>query len=136
MATKKQQRRRQKQKRHDYEEVYVDDEGNELDPDEAEELVGPTARKSERAKTKQPVSARERRALEPPSWRRALRRGLIFFPLMLLVIFLLSPELTTVQKVINTLVLMAFFIPFSYFMDSIMWRSVQRRLAKQGEKKS
>lgn len=135
MATKKQQRRRQKLKRHDYEEVYVDDEGNELDPEEAEQIVGGTSRKSEGTKAKAPASARERRALEPPSWRKALRRGLIFFPLMLLVIFLLSPELTTMQKVINTVVLMAFFIPFSYFMDSIMWRSMQRRLARQGEKK-
>jgi hypothetical protein len=133
MATKKQQRRRQKQQRHEYEEVYVDEAGNELDPEEAEQLVAPAARKSEKAKA--PATARERRALEPPSWRRALRRGLIFFPLMLLVIFLLSPELTTAQKLLNTVVLMAFFIPFSYFMDSIMWRSMQRRLARQGEKK-
>ena len=136
MATKKQQRRRQKLKRHEYEEVYVDDEGNELDPDEAEELVGTsTAHRSEKTKSKAP--ARDtRRTVDPPSWRRTFRRGLIFFPLMLAVIFLLSPELTTIQKVLNTLVLMAFFIPFSYFMDSIMWRSMQRRLARSGEKKS
>jgi hypothetical protein len=136
MATKKQQRRRQKLQRHEYEEVYVDEEGNELDPDQAEQLAGATpARSATKAKAKAPAGD-NRRALEPPSWRKTLRRGLIFFPLMLLVIFLLSPELTTVQKVINTLVLMAFFLPFSYFMDSMMWRSMQRRIARQGEKKS
>jgi cytochrome c-type biogenesis protein CcmH/NrfG len=134
MATKKQQRRRQKLQRHEWEEVYVDEEGNELDPDEAEQIVGASpARKAEKAKA---PARGTRRALEPPSWRKTLRRGLIFFPLMLLVIFLLSPELSTVQKVINTLVLMAFFIPFSYFMDSMMWRSMQRRLAREGDKKS
>jgi cytochrome c-type biogenesis protein CcmH/NrfG len=134
MATKKQQRRRQKQHRHEYEEVYVDEEGNELDPDEAEQLAAADpARKTEKAN--RPAAGDNRRALEPPSWRKSLRRGLIFFPLMLLVIFLLSPELSTAAKVINTLVLMAFFIPFSYFMDSMMWRSVQRRLAREGDKK-
>jgi hypothetical protein len=135
MATKKQQRRRQKLQRHEYEEVYVDEEGNELDPDEAEQMVGSTARKTEKGKA--PArGGNERRALEPPSWRKTFRRGLIFFPLMLLVIFLLSPELSTAQKVINTVVLMGFFLPFSYFMDSMMWRSMQRRIARGGEKKS
>ena len=133
MASKKQQRRRQKLQRHEWEEVYVDDEGNELDPDEAEQLVATgSARKASKPKA---AAGDNRRGLEPPSWRKTFRRGLIFFPLMLLVIFLLSPELTTVQKVINTLVLMAFFLPFSYFMDSMMWRSMQRRLARQGDKK-
>jgi cytochrome c-type biogenesis protein CcmH/NrfG len=132
MASRKQQRRRQKLQRHEYEEVYVDEEGNELDPEEAEQLVrAAPARRAERAK-----AVDSRRAVEPPSWRKTFRRGLIFFPLMLLVIFLLSPELTTVQKLINTVVLMAFFLPFSYFMDSMMWRSMQRRLARQGDKKA
>ena len=31
---------------------------------------------------------------------------------------------------------MAFFLPFSYFMDTMMWRSYQRRIARAGEKKS
>jgi cytochrome c-type biogenesis protein CcmH/NrfG len=135
MATKKQQRRRQKLKRHEYEEVYVDEEGNELAPEEAEELVGGRpARKAERRRT-EPAARGAGRTIDPPSWRRTLRRGAIFFPLMLAVVFLLSPELSTPAKVINTLVLMAFFIPFSYFMDSMMYRSFQRRLARPGEKK-
>jgi hypothetical protein len=136
MASKKQQRRRQKLQRHEYEEVYVDEQGNVLDPEEAEQLAAATpARKTEKAKQKAPARG-QRRPVDPPSWRRTFRRGLIFFPLMLAVIFLLSPELSTAQKIVNTLVLMAFFIPFSYFMDSIMWRSMQRRLARQGDKKT
>jgi hypothetical protein len=137
MATRKQQRRRQKLHRHEYEEVYVDEEGNVLDPDEAEQLAGaPPARRAEKAKQSRPARGNARRAIDPPSWRRTFRRGLLFFPLMLAVIFLLSPELSTAQKIVNTLVLMAFFIPFSYFMDSIMWRSMQRRLARDGDKKA
>ncbi|MGZ8783407.1 MAG: hypothetical protein ACXWZB_07920 [Gaiellaceae bacterium] len=135
MPTRKQQRRRQKLKRHEYEEVYVDEEGNVLPPEEAEELaVAQRATKPEKASRDRPTT-RAGRALEPPSWRRTVRRGLIFFPLMLIVVFLLSPELSLVAKVANTLVLMGFFLPFSYFMDSMMWRSYQRRIARTDDPK-
>ena len=135
MATKKQQRRRQKLKRHEYEEVYVDEEGNVLPPEEAEEIVGPTtARKAERAPKDRPTT-RAGRALEPPSWRKTFRRGLLFFPLMLITVMLLGRELTLVQQVFQTVVLMCFFLPFSYFMDSMMWRSYERRIARMGDSK-
>ena len=73
MATKKQQRRRQKLKRHEYEEVYVDDEGRELDPEEAEELVS-AAQPEKTAKAKKDAAPQRGRTIEPPSWRRTLRR--------------------------------------------------------------
>jgi hypothetical protein len=135
VATKKQQRRRQKQMRHEYEEVYVDETGRELDPGEAEELVGSTGAKKTSGPARSRAAERGRRAVEPPSWRRTGRRALLFFPLMLGVVFLLSPELSVAAKVFNTVVLMGFFLPFSYFMDSMMWRSYQRRLERAGEKK-
>jgi hypothetical protein len=134
MPTRKQQRRRQKLKRHEYEEVYVDEEGNVLDPEEAEELVA--ARPAKAARAAKPQPQRGGRVVEPPSWRRTARRGLLFFPLMLLTVYLLAgDEVTTVGKVLQTLVLMAFFLPFSYFMDTVMWRSFQRRLARDEEPK-
>jgi hypothetical protein len=135
MATKKQQRRRQKLKRHEYEEVYVDDEGNELPPEEAEELAAvSTSRRAERTRKEKPTT-RAGRVLEPPSWRKTLKRGLLFFPLMLITVMLLGQELTLAQQVFQTLVLMGFVLPFSYFMDSMMWRSYQRRIARTGEPK-
>lgn len=136
MPSKKQIRRQQKLKRHEYEEVYIDEEGRELDPAEAEELLGAPymSPKAAKAARRQPA-ARAARVIEPPSVRRTLRRGLLFFPLMLVVVFLLSPELSTATKVINTLVLMAFFLPFSYFMDSMVHRSYQRRLDRDDPKK-
>jgi cytochrome c-type biogenesis protein CcmH/NrfG len=134
VATKKQQRRRQKQKRHEYEEVYVDDEGRELDPDEAEQLVGEQpARKAKT--TKSEPSQRGGRTVDPPSWRRTLRRGAIFFPLMLLTVMLLGRDLSLAAQIGQTVVLMAFFLPFSHFMDSMVWRSYQRRIAKQADAK-
>jgi hypothetical protein len=135
MATKKQQRRRQKLKRHEYEEVYVDEEGNVLPPEEAEELaVVSTSRKAERTPKDRPTT-RGGRVLEPPSWRKTLKRGLLFFPLMLITVMLLGKDLTLAQQVFQTLVLMGFFLPFSYFMDSMMWRSYQRRIARAGDSK-
>ena len=73
--------------------------------------------------------------LEPPSWRKTLKRGLLFFPLMLITVMLLGKDLTLAQQVFQTIVLMGFFLPFSYFMDTMMWRSYQKRLARSGEKK-
>ncbi len=135
MATKKQQRRRQKLKRHDYEEVYVDDEGNVLPPEEAEELaVATSSRKAERAPKNSPAQ-RGRRVLEPPSWRKTVKRGLLFFPLMLITVMLLGKDLSLAQQIFQTIVLMGFFLPFSYFMDSMMWRSHQRRIARSGDAK-
>ena len=132
MPTRKQIRRQQTLKRHEYAEVYVDEEGRELDPDEAEELLG--APLSPKAAKKQPP-ARAARVIEPPSLRRTLRRGLLFFPLMLVTVILLGNNLTLQQQIAQTVVLMAFFLPFSYFMDSMVYRSYQRRLARNEPKK-
>jgi hypothetical protein len=135
VATKKQQRRRQKLKRHDYEEVYVDEEGNVLPPEEAEQLaVASTSRKAERAPKQRPAT-RSGRVIEPPSWRKVLKRGLLFFPLMLITVMLLDRDRPLAEQVFQTVVLMAFFLPFSYFMDSMMWRSHQRRIGRAGDSK-
>ncbi len=136
MPTRKQRRRREKLKRHEWEEVYVDEEGNELDPDEVEELAAPAHGKAAKTAKAQPRQGAGGRVVEPPSLRRVMRRGLLFFPLMLITVFLLAgDEVTTAGKIIQTLVLMAFFLPFSYFMDSLLWRSYQRRLARAQDAK-
>jgi hypothetical protein len=135
MPTKKQIRRQQKLKRHEWEEVYVDEEGRELDLEEAAELIGATeSPKAAKAAKKQPP-ARAGRTIEPPSLRRTLRRGLLFFPLMLVTVILLGKDLTLAQQIAQTVVLMAFFLPFSYFMDTMMYRSYQRRIASRNEPK-
>ena len=135
MPSRKQQRRRQKLKRHEYEEVYVDEQGRVLDPEEAEELVAARPAKSAKAAKAEPTR-RGGRAIDPPSWRRTGRRGLLFFPLMLVTVFLLAgDEVTTAAKVVQTVALMAFFLPFSYFMDTMVWRAAQRRLDRADETK-
>jgi hypothetical protein len=134
MPSRKQIRRQQKLKRHEYEEVYVDEEGRELPPEEAEELLGATTPRAAKAAKTQPAS-RGARTIEPPSLRRTLRRGLLFAPLMLVVVILLGDQLTLAQQITQTVVLMAFFLPFSYFMDTMVYRSYQRRMARTGDKK-
>jgi hypothetical protein len=71
------------------------------------------------------------RTVDPPSWRKTLRRALIFAPLMFVILYLLKPEGGTPATVaFQVVLLMVFFIPFSYFMDSVMFRMAQKRAAK------
>ena len=117
MATKKQRRRRAKEHRHDY--VWVDDEGNEVEPDEA------TSDKSA------PRGRSPRRDPQAPSWQRTFKRGAIFAPIMFGTVLLLSPDLPMGQKIANTLLIVAIFVPFSYFLDRLFYRQAQRRAARQ-----
>jgi len=116
MATKKQRRRKAKEQRHDY--VWVDDEGNELDPEDIQPDKGPGRARS------------TRRDPQAPSWRRTFKRGAIFAPIMFGTVLLLSPGLATETKITQTLLLLAIFIPFSYFIDRFFYRSAQRRAAR------
>lgn len=120
MATKKQRRRREKGLRHEY--VWVDDEGNELAPDEVQaDGSSPSSRSA---------PARSGRTVQAPSWRRSLKRGAIFAPIMLATVMLLSSNLTLSQQVTQALFIVSIFIPFSYFLDRVMYRSFQKRQAR------
>ena len=46
-------------------------------------------------------------------------------------VFLLSPNLSLAQKLTQTLLIVAIFIPFSYFLDRFFYRSDQRRNARR-----
>jgi hypothetical protein len=129
MPSRKQRRRRAKERRHEWEEVWVDDEGNEIDPPEDE----PPTRNAKRAS----APARRQggmRQVQPPSWRRVAKRGLIFAPLMFLTVTFLSTSLSTTEKILQTAFLLAFFLPFSYAMDALMYRMYLRRGGAVGRK--
>ena len=117
MATKKQRRRRAKEHRHDY--VWVDDEGNEVDPEGSS-----TEKRAERTRS-------SRRDPQAPSWQRTLKRGAIFAPIMFGTVLLLSPDQPMATKITQTLLIVAIFIPFSYFLDRFFYRTAQRRAARQ-----
>lgn len=118
MATRKQRKRREKEQRHEY--VWVDDEGNEVAPDEV------PAKASSGGST----SPRVGREPQAPSWRKSFKRGAIFAPIMLATVMLLSKNLTFAQQVTQTLFIVSIFVPFSYFLDRMMYRSFQKRIAK------
>ena len=120
MATRKQRRKRAKEQRHDY--MWVDGEGNELEDEEI------PAAKRDAAPGRQARGGR--RQPQAPSWQRTLRRGLIFAPIMLGTVMLLSKSLTLTQQIFQTAIIVAIFIPFSYFLDQLFYRSAQRRLAR------
>lgn len=121
MPTRKQRRRRAKEHRHEY--VWEDAEGNELDPDEVPE------RKAESQLRRSP----ERSGREPqaPSWSRTFKRALIFAPIMFVTVMVLSGDLTLAQQITQTAFIVAIFIPFSYLLDSVFWRSYRKRMARR-----
>jgi len=127
MPSRKQRRRQAKERRHEYEYVYVDEEGRELEVD-AEQL---DERKNGKAKRSEPARAAKRggRAVQPPSWNRVGKRALIFAPLMFFTVYLLGGDSLSLPAVVaQTVLLLAVFLPFSYFMDSLTYRTYQRRL--------
>jgi hypothetical protein len=131
MATHKQRRRREKEKRHDYDLVEIDDEGNETVVRATE--LRPAARPPQRVKKGEaaPVRGGGRREPKPPSWSRVIRRAAIFGPVFFLVILLLGGSKTSVAAaLIQTVFLVVIFVPFSYFMDRFVWRSYQKRLVR------
>lgn len=135
MPTRKQRRRREKERRHEWEEVYVDAEGRELAPEEVEEILPDALPAAERktparAERKEAGSRRQPRGIQPPSWRRVLKRGLIFAPLMYVFIALTNRGSSAPVNLIITLQLLLIFLPFSYLMDSVTFRIWQRRQAR------
>jgi hypothetical protein len=138
VPTKKQVRRRQKERRHEWEEVYVDAEGNVIDAPPDEEDAKPAARVSKRQSGARPARA-SGRTIQPPSWRRVLKRGLIFAPLMYITVTLLAPEGTSVATTVSqTAFLLMIFLPFSYAMDALTYRMWRRRTGESStaEKRS
>jgi hypothetical protein len=126
VPSRKQRRRRQKARRHDYEYVYVDEHGEEVEIDASEQEQPAPTRAKPKSKP-QPASSRMGREVPPPSWRRVAKRGLIFAPFMFVTLLLLGGDQGYDLIAVNTVVLLAFFLPFSYVLDSIMYRVYVRR---------
>jgi hypothetical protein len=124
VPSRKQRRRRAKERRHEYEYVYVDEEGREVEvePDEAA--------RSKRT-DRRPSATRGGRKVDPPSWRRVGRRALLFAPLMFITIRLFGGQTSIFGSVVETIFLLLFFLPFSYFMDTVLYRSFSRRADRQ-----
>jgi hypothetical protein len=139
MPSRKQRRRRQKDRRHDYEYVYVDDEGHELDIDDVPQPSrnGASAKPAKKAPARGGGGGRlSGRVVDPPSWQKAARRAAIFAPFMFAILYFLNRgrDVPLYGVAFNTLILIAFFIPFGYLMDRFMYRTYQRRIAARSKK--
>jgi len=138
MATQKQRKRRAKEKRHDYDLLYVDEDGVEQPVERDDAPRKPPSRLGRgtavtKSQKTQPArkGGRRGREVQPPSWRRVLRRGAIFAPIFFATVMLLGGgKMTIASAIVQSALLISVFIPFSYFMDRVVWRQQQKRLAR------
>ena len=127
MPSRKQRRRREKLQRHEYEYVIETEDGEEIP---VEKPVPATKADGKSGKSSARPVRRGGREIPKPSMARVFKRTAIFAPLILLVVFwapLGGDEATTSGKIFTTITLIAFFIPFSYVVDSIMYRVSSKR---------
>jgi hypothetical protein len=131
MPSRKQRRRRQKLQRHEYEYVVETEEGEV--PVERLSEVERAPKGKDGGKGREPrLVDRRGRPLQQPSLRRVLKRTALFAPLLLLFVFLTGGDrLPLAGIILNTLILVAFFIPFSYFVDTMVYRLILRRYERE-----
>jgi hypothetical protein len=137
MPTRKQRRRLEKSRRHEYEYVYVDGEGNEV-PVEPTELrpEKKNGKVDARSGTAKRGPSKMGRVIEPPSWRRALKRAAIWAPLLVVALMLINRNVSPLQWLTSAVFLVAFFIPISYFTDSIAYRMYRKRVDRDATPKT
>jgi len=137
MASQKQRRRRAKEKRHEYDLVEIDAEGNETVLTAAElKAEAPQKSPAKKGQSKGETKSRlGRGSPQPPSWQRVVKRGAIFAPIFFATVLLLAGDSLKWQgAIVQTLFLLAVFVPFSYFMDRLVWRSHEKRQARNAAK--
>jgi hypothetical protein len=129
MPSKKQRRRREKLKRHDWEYVQLDEEGNEV-PVEPAELKKVQAGTGSNGKPRATGSRRAPREVKPPSWNRAIKRALIFVPFLYIFLSLGKNPPALPTRLGISVLYAAVFVPMFFFVDRIAYRAYQRRLGR------
>src|SRR5436305_10589655 len=138
MPTRKQRRRLQKERRHEYETVWVDSEGNELEEPPDELVENPEkrdgAKPKQKAKTTQQRDGRTIRVPPPPSWQRAAKRAGILGAVIFVFIYLVGSRnggQGFASALSLAVVYTALFIPFQYVLDRFAHNRWQRRAEAQ-----
>jgi hypothetical protein len=138
MPTRKQRRRQQKSRRHEWEYVYVDEEGREVEVDEEElkrakpeaaKAKSPDARRNGRAPNQ--GQRRPRRVPQPPSWRRAAKRAALLGALFVVVFAfgLGGKNRNPAGAVLIGAIYAVAFVPLQYFIDRVTYRAYLKRQA-------
>jgi hypothetical protein len=130
MPSRKQRRRELKQKRHEYEFVYVDGEGNELEelpegfeeePKKARVASRNGSTPATKAKAQQQRGGRVGRTPPVPSWNRALKRGGLL-GVVVFVLFSLTAKGNWTSVLPLALLYTVLFVPFTYVIDRFAYR--------------
>ena len=135
MPTRKQRRRELKQKRHEYEFVYVDGEGNELEElpegfeEEEKKERTPSRNGAKPAAKKQAPQRGGRAGRTPPvpSWNRALKRGALL-GVVVFALFSFTAKGNWASVLPLALLYTVLFIPFTYVIDRFAYKRYQARL--------
>ncbi len=123
MPSRKQRRRREKLKRHEWEFVELDEEGNERPLEPA------ALKKAERNGKPAPTRARRPvREVKPPSWKRAAKRALIFVPFLYIFLSIGKNPPSIPTRLGISILYAAVFIPMFFFVDRLAYRAYMRRL--------
>jgi hypothetical protein len=138
MPTRKQRRRVQKERRHEYETVWVDAEGNELEEPPEEPASTPQKSNGAKAKAKAAPQRGGRAVREPPqpSWQRAGKRSLILGVVIFAFFYLAGSkgQHNLGSALLISLLYTALFVPFSFMIDRFAHNRWQRRTEQQGQK--
>ncbi len=125
MPTRKQKRREAKSKRHEYEFVYVDDDGNEVDaPPETETRTNGSKPAASKAA---PAARGGRRQPLPPSWQRAGRRAVLLGVVVFIIFATLNKSHNYGGAALVAAIYTALFVPFTYALDRFAYRRFLQR---------
>jgi len=143
MPTRKQRRRAQKDRRHDYETVWVDAEGNELE-EPPEDVVAKPEKSEKRDGSKPRPKTQQRggrtvRVPPAPSWQRAAKRALIIGTVIFVFIYIVGARKgghNLPSALLLAVIYTALFIPFQYTIDRFAYRRWQNRTETRAANRS
>ncbi len=130
----------EKGRRHEYETVWVDAEGNELEEPPEDLAAAPDKRNGAKPKAKATSQrgGRSVRVPPPPSWQRAARRSLILGGAIFALFYILGSKNgnhNLGSALALAVVYTALFIPFTYMIDRFSHNRWKRRAEEQGRNK-
>jgi hypothetical protein len=125
MPSKRQRRRRDKLKRHEWEYVQVDEEGNEVPLEPAQLKKADQNGKPAAARSRRPV-----REVKPPSWTRAGKRALLFVPFLYIFLSIGKSAPPVLTRIGISVLYAVVFVPMFFFVDRMTYRAYRRRLGR------
>src|SRR6266487_4334622 len=142
MPTRKQRRRQKKERRHEWEYVWVDEEGHEVDVDPEQLKQREKPQRGERSDDgkrrdgKAPARGGRRPTRVPPqpSWPRAAKRAAMLgvFFVVVFGFVLRGKHANPAGAVLIGVIYAVAFIPLQYFIDRTVYRAYLRRQETKG----